>query len=72
MRFVLAIVSFVVAAVMIVAGIAQRTIFAEPDKVALSTVVTTESPVTVIDGDTLNAFEGSQTLSVQGPGTVFA
>ena len=33
MRFVLAIVSFVVAAVMIVAGIAQRTIFAEPDKV---------------------------------------
>ena len=72
MRFVLAIVSFVVAAVMIVAGIAQRTIFAAPDKVTLSTVVTTDAPVTVIDGDTLNAFEGSQTLRVDGPGTVFA
>ena len=72
MRFVLAIVSFVVAAVMIVAGIAQRTIFAAPDKVSLSTVVTTDAPVTVIDGDTLNAFEGSQTLRVDGPGTVFA
>ncbi|MFM9878724.1 MAG: hypothetical protein ACKVOG_12880 [Rhodoglobus sp.] len=72
MRFVLAIVSFVVAAVMILAGIAQRTIFAEPDRVALSTVVSTDAPVTVISGDTLNAFAGNQTVSVQGPGTVFA
>jgi hypothetical protein len=71
-RFVLAIISFVVAAVMIASGIAQRTIFAEPDKVSLSTIVPTESPVTVIDGATLNAFEGSQTLLVKGTGEVFA
>lgn len=72
MRFVLAIISFVVAALMIGFGIAQRTILAEPDEVALSASTSSEATVTVIDGAALNAFEGSQTLSVQGDGQVFA
>ena len=72
MRFVLAIVSFVVAALMIGVGIAQRTILAAPDHVALSTTVSTDAAVTIIDGTTLNAFEGSQTLTIAGQGTVFA
>lgn len=72
MRFVLAIVSFVVAALLIGGGIAQRTIFAEPDEVALSTTIDSAATVTVIDGAALNAFEGSQTLSVHGDGQVFA
>ncbi|MEQ1736806.1 MAG: hypothetical protein ABL886_10460, partial [Rhodoglobus sp.] len=72
MRFVLAIVSFVAAAVLIGTGIAQRTIFAEPDKVTVSTVVSSTAPVTVIDGAALNAFDGTQTLTVDGPGAVFA
>jgi len=71
-RFVLAIVSFVVAALMIGFGIAQRTILAAPDEIALSTTVATDAPVTVIEGNTLNAFPGSQTLSVEGSGQVFA
>jgi hypothetical protein len=71
-RFVLAIISFVVAALMIGFGIAQRTILAEPDKVVASTTVASDAAVTVIDGATLNAFDGSQTLTIAGPGQVFA
>ena len=62
MRLVFAIVSFAVAAVLIGTGIAQRTIFAEPDRVVLSVSASSESPVTVIDGSALNAFAGSQTV----------
>jgi len=57
---------------MIGGGIAQRTIFAEPDEVALSTTVKSDAAVTVIDGAALNAFDGSQTVSVRGDGQVFA
>ena len=72
MRFVLAIVSFVLAAVLIGFGIAQRTILAEPDEVALSVATTGNAPVTVISGDALNTFDGSQTLTISGADTVFA
>lgn len=57
---------------MIGTGIAQRTIFAAPDELALSVETTSSAAVTVIDGSALNAFEGSQTVSVQGEGQVFA
>ena len=72
MRLVFAIVSFAVAAVLIGTGIAQRTIFAEPDRVVLSVSASSESPVTVIDGSALNAFAGSQTVTLSGNGEVFA
>jgi hypothetical protein len=71
-RFVLAIISFVVAAVMIGAGIAQRTILLEPDEVALSSTSTTGTAVTVVDGDALNAFDGSQTLTISGSDEIVA
>ena len=66
MRFVLAIISFVVAAVMIGAGIAQRTVLLEPDQVELSAQSESTAAVTVIDGDALNAFEGRQTVTISG------
>ena len=72
MRFVLAIISFVVAAVLIGAGIAQRTIFLEPDEVALSSESSSGAPVTVVDGTALNAYEGSQTLTVSGSDQIVA
>jgi len=71
-RFVLAIISFVVAAVLIGAGIAQRTIFLEPDEVALSSESSSGAPVTVVDGTALNAYEGSQTLTVSGSDQIVA
>jgi hypothetical protein len=70
-RFVLAIISFVLAAVMIALGIAQRTVFAQADQVALSTTIATDAPVTVIEGDTLNAFAGSQRLELSGSDAIF-
>lgn len=72
MRFVLAIISFVVAALMIGFGIAQRTILAAPDHVSLSTTVPTDAAVTIIDGSVMGTFDGSQTLTIAGSDTVFA
>ncbi|GAA1443468.1 hypothetical protein [Leifsonia poae] len=66
MRFVLAIVAFVVAAVMIAVGIAQRTVFAPPSQVAVSTTVSGDPRYIVIDGTVLNAHPGQQTMSVTG------
>lgn len=72
MRFVFAIISFVLAAVLIGLGIAQRTVLAAPDELSLSAAIEGTSTVTVIDGAALNAFDGSQTLSIEGTGPVFA
>lgn len=72
MRFIVAIVSFVIAFVMISYGIAQRTILAEPDHVAASTALGTAAPVTVIDGAVLNTNEGRQKISISGSDSVFA
>lgn len=71
-RFVWAVVAFVVAALMIGAGIAQRTIFEAP--VAESVAVETDSDAryTLIDGEVLTMVPGAQTLSVAGDGPVFA
>lgn len=66
MRIVLAIISFTLAAVMIVFGIAQRTFLAAPDKAVLETRIETDAPVTVIDGGALNAYVGTQTITITG------
>lgn len=66
MRFVLAIVAFVVAAVMIVAGIAQRTVFAPPADISAGTTVASGTKYIVIDSAVLNAHPGQQTLSISG------
>jgi hypothetical protein len=65
-RIVLAIISFSLAAVMIVFGIAQRTFLAAPDKAVLETRIETDAPVTVIDGSALNAYVGTQTITITG------
>lgn len=72
MRFVLAIVAFVLAAVMIVLGIAQRTVFLEPASTSLSTTVADDVRFAVIEPSALTAFPGSQTLTITGSDTVFA
>ena len=72
MRFIVAIVSFVIAFVAISYGIAQRTILAEPDHVAATTDVSTRAAVTFIDGAVLNANDGRQKVLISGADTVFA
>ncbi|MEO7349871.1 MAG: hypothetical protein ABIW32_08455, partial [Terrimesophilobacter sp.] len=72
LRFIVAIVSFIIAFLMISYGIAQRTIFAEPDHVAASTELVTKAPVTVISGDVLNANPGRQKILISGSNKIFA
>lgn len=72
MRFVWAVAAFVLAAVMIGAGIAQRTIFQGPETDIAAISVDEEAPYLLIDGAVLNETAGAQTLRAQGEGDIFA
>ncbi|HEV7955882.1 MAG: hypothetical protein JWL94_1258 [Microbacteriaceae bacterium] len=72
MRFVLAIVSLVIAVGLAGYGFAQRTILSGPESLKVTSVTESEAPVTVIDGETLNALEGRQDLEISGSDTIFA
>ncbi|GAA4365952.1 hypothetical protein GCM10023152_00630 [Agromyces bauzanensis] len=71
MRFALAIVAFVAAAVMIGFGIAQRTVYLDPDRVTLSSELEGQAAYVVVEPDALGAHSGKQTLTVSGSETVF-
>jgi hypothetical protein len=71
-RFVLAIATFVVAALMIGLGIAQHTFLAGPDRITAETSSAGGAAYAVIDGRTLNAHPGLQDTVVRGDGEVFA
>jgi hypothetical protein len=71
-RFVLAIASFMLAALMMGYGIAQQTILATPDEVTVSAETDGTAPLTVVDGAAFNAYSGKQTISVAGPGRIVA
>ncbi len=66
MRFIIAIVLFVVAFVGIGLGIAERTVFAEADRVTQTVELESAASVTVVDGSALNAFDGRQTVAIRG------
>jgi hypothetical protein len=53
-------------------GIAQKTVFAQPDHIDASILMETDAPVTIIDGSALNAYPRSQTLAIDGDGALFA
>ena len=71
MRFIWAVVAFIVAAALIGAGIAQRTIFLGPNTQTAQVEVSKTAPYTLVDGEVLNFLPGSQRLLVQGEGTIF-
>lgn len=71
MRFVFAILAFVLAALMIAFGIAQRTVFLEPASESLTATIEEGSRYAVIDSATLAAVPGSQTITVSGADTIF-
>jgi hypothetical protein len=70
-RFVFAILAFVLAALMIAFGIAQRTVFLEPDSASLTASISDGSRYAVLDGSDLTSIPGSQTITVSGSDTVF-
>jgi hypothetical protein len=71
-RFVFAIIAFVVAAGMIAFGIAQRTVLAPEDRVASEVSIQSEAAYTVVDGSVLNSNPGQQRLLAAGSDDVFA
>ncbi|GAA4156797.1 hypothetical protein GCM10022286_07610 [Gryllotalpicola daejeonensis] len=71
MRFVIAIAAFLIAAIMIGVGVAQRTIWAPAASVTAAAEVHSHAPYIVISGATLNANEGQQTLRVTGASNPF-
>ncbi|SMH37024.1 hypothetical protein SAMN06295885_1307 [Rathayibacter oskolensis] len=68
MRFVFAIIATVIAAAMIVLGIGQRTVWAPPESLTAETALESGAPYAVIDGSTLDANPGRQTITVEGDG----
>ena len=68
MRFVFAIIATVIAAAMIVLGIGQRTVWAPPESLTAETALDSSAPYAVIDGSTLGANPGRQTITVEGSG----
>ncbi|BDZ38405.1 hypothetical protein [Microbacterium suwonense] len=69
MRFVWAVVAFVLATVLIGAGIAQRTIFMGPTEQRMELSVDEPTPYVLVDADVLRAHTGLQTLLVRGRAT---
>lgn len=72
MRFVWAVVAFVLAAGLIGAGIAQRTVFMGPSSQKASVVVDEPAPFVLMDGAVFRENPGAQTLTITGDGEVFA
>ncbi|NIJ04027.1 hypothetical protein [Frigoribacterium faeni] len=73
MRFIIAVVVVVLAAVMVALGFAQRTVFAPPSSVSSSvSTSSSEATVTVVPASALHGHEGRQAVSVDGADTVFA
>ncbi|MES2092464.1 MAG: hypothetical protein V4531_01460 [Actinomycetota bacterium] len=72
MRFIAAIISFVIAFGLIAYGIAQRTVLAEADSVTASQTFTTKAPVTVVDSATLKSLPGRQEIRISGAKKIFA
>jgi hypothetical protein len=71
-RFVWAVVAFVLATLLIGAGIAQRTIFMGPSAQQTELSVTEPAPYMLVDGAVLRENPGQQTLLIRGEGEIFA
>ncbi|MHC5795611.1 hypothetical protein ACVXZ4_05575 [Lacisediminihabitans sp. FW035] len=72
MRFIAAIISFVIAFGLIAYGIAQRTVLAEADSVTASETFTTKAPVTIVNSSTLKSLPGRQEIQISGSKKIFA
>jgi hypothetical protein len=71
-RFVLAVVTLVVAALLVLLGLAQRTVFAPPESVTSTITTTSSAPLTVIPASALKGHAGVETITVSGGAKAFA
>ncbi|MFD1721802.1 hypothetical protein [Amnibacterium endophyticum] len=72
MRFAIALVALLAAAVMIVAGVAQRTFLKPPTTISMSASAPADVDYVVIPSSVLRAHPGQQRLRLEGDGPVFA
>ncbi len=72
MRFVWAVVAFVLATLLIGAGIAQRTLFVGPSSQEMTLSTSQPEAYTLIDSAVLRTQTGQQTLIIRGDGDLFA
>lgn len=72
MRFVWAVAAFLLAAVLIGFGMAQRTVLLGATTAEAEVTASEELPFTLVDGAVLNNLPGPQSLSTDGTGPVFA
>lgn len=72
MRFIAAIISFVIAFGLIAFGIAQRTVFAEANNITASETFTSKAPVTILSSATLKSLPGRQDIQISGAKKIFA
>lgn len=72
MRLVLAIITFVAAAILLTLGIGIRSAPETVQKYDYSVESTGSAPLTIIDGTTLNALDGRQTMTISGSDQVVA
>ncbi len=70
MRFIWSVAAFVLAAVLIGTGVAQRTLFQGPESQSVDIALTGDAPYAVIDGDVLRAHPGAQTVRASDPNGV--
>jgi hypothetical protein len=71
-RFVFAVITLVVAALLVLLGLAQRTVFAPPDTVTSSVTTTSGAPLTVISAKALKGYPGRESISISGGSDAFA
>ncbi len=72
MRFVLALVALVVAAVLVGLGVAQRTVLLPENHATITAGVSEDAHYLVIPGSVLDSHTGAQHIHIEGPGAVFA
>jgi len=72
-RFIVSVILFGVAAVMVGAGILIQTVFSSPARYTQSVTIANPAPITVIDSTSLNEISSTQTISVIGgaEGTIY-
>ena len=71
MRFLVAAVLFVLSTILILTGLAQRTILAPPSQYSLSVKSDATAPYTVIPAEVLAMHPGAVKVSVKGPTQAF-
>ncbi|WP_123504917.1 hypothetical protein [Frondihabitans sp. PhB188] len=72
MRFVLAVVTLVIAALLVLLGLAQRTVFAPADSVTATSQSSSSAPLTLLPASALKAYEGRESIHIAGAKDSFA